>query len=557
MKATNHPTPRRGRLRRSLAAAASAVLALTVAAACSAADATGDTSSSDGEPVRGGDLVYLDAEIPISALIQEQGTWQDRALFWNLTDRLIYRNAETGEFEPWIAESWQVSDDGLRYDFVIRDGVTYSDGTPVDAESVARNLTRQVYGDEAKGLAKNYAFPDEAEITADAATRTVTVRLTQPWAPLLGALTGWAAGLVADSVFELTREEQSDYTNLVGSGPFTVESVEYGKAYVLTRREGYAWAPQSSPNQGEAYLDTVTITPVQEDSVRLGTLRSGQAHLLRYVQPSEEQALADDGYTVVARSGVGLANQWPLRQNVWPGDDPNVRKALQIGIDREQIIEDLYTENWSAATSVLSPGTLGYADLSEEFAYDPDRAGQLLDEAGFTERDADGYRVRDGRLLSLKTYVDVFDSTAKALFQHVQAQFKDLGVELVIDETDYSSYGQTVNADPAVNFTRTGWPHPDPAHGLWNGYSAARADSLKLQGADPQLDALLEAGLHAPGTDAETAALGETQRYLLENALTIPIINDTQVYVGAPGLQGFTLSDGGLPEYQRAWLEQG
>ena len=74
----------------------------------------------------------------ISALIQEQGTWQDRALFWNLTDRLIYRNAQTGEFEPWIAESWTVSDDGLRYDFVIRQGVTYSDGTPLDVESVKR-----------------------------------------------------------------------------------------------------------------------------------------------------------------------------------------------------------------------------------------------------------------------------------------------------------------------------------------------------------------------------------------------------------------------------------
>ncbi|SEE71599.1 ABC transporter substrate-binding protein [Jiangella alba] len=554
MTTTHAPIHRRRRL----AAAASTVL-LLVTAACSSGAADDDTedAAASGEPVRGGELVYLDAEIPISALIQEQGTWQDRALFWNLTDRLVYRNAETGEFEPWIAQSWEVSDDGLRYDFVIRDGVSYSDGTPVDAQSVARNLTRQVYGDEAKGLAKNYAFPDDAQITADPATRTVTVVLTQPWAPLLGALTGWAAGLVADSVFELTREEQSDYTNLVGSGPFTVQSVEYGKSYVLTRRDGYAWAPESSPNQGEAYLDTVAITPVQEDSVRLGTLRSGQAHLLRYVQPSEERALADDGYTIVARSGVGLANQWPLRQNVWPGDDPDVRKALQLAVDREQIIEDLYTENWSAATSVLAPGTAGYTDLSAEIGYDPERAATLLDEAGFAERDADGYRVRDGRRLSLKTYVDVFDNTAKALFQHIQAQFKDLGVEVVIDETDYSSYGQTVNADPAVNFTRTGWPHPDPAHGLWNVYSSGRADSLKLEGADPQLDALLDAGLHAPGADAESAALAETQRYLLENALTIPILNDTQVYAGAPDLHGFTLSDGGLPEYQRAWLDAG
>src|SRR5690606_11085382 len=169
---------------------------------------------------------------------------------------------------------------------------------------------------------------------------------------------------------------------------------------------------------------------------------------------------AEDGYRVIARSGVGLANQWPLRRNVWPGNDFRIRKALQIGIDRDQIIKDLYTDNWSVASSVLSPGTLGYLDLSKEVAFDPGRANALLDESGFTGRDADGYRVKDGRRLKLRTYVDVFDNTAKALFQHIQAQFKTLGVQLVLEETDYTSYGPTVNADPAVNFTRTGWPHP-------------------------------------------------------------------------------------------------
>ncbi|MET0416173.1 MAG: ABC transporter substrate-binding protein, partial [Actinoplanes sp.] len=319
---------------------------------------------------------------------------------------------------------------------------------------------------------------------------------------------------------------------------------------------GYAWAPKSSPNQGEAYLDKVTVIPVQEDSVRLGTLRSGQADLLRYVQPSEEKSLGAQGWTVVARSGVGLTNQWPIRLNVWPGDDLGVRKALQIGIDRERIVQDLYTPNWSAASGVLSPGTLGYTDASAALAYDKDGAGKLLDGSGFTGRDADGYRVKDGRRLKLKTYVDVYDSTAKALFQHIQAQVKELGIELEIDETDYGSYSRTITADPLVNFTRSGWPHPDPAHGLWNNYAASRADQLKLKGADAKLEELLDKSLHAPSVEAEKAALAETQKHLLDNALTIPILNDTQVYVGAKNLHGFTLSDGGLPDYQRAWLSK-
>src|SRR5690349_24988088 len=105
-----------------------AVASLTLTAACSGSDTTAESA---GSPVRGGNLTYLDAEIPISAQVQESGYWQDRAILWNVLDRLIYRNPETDKLEPWLAEKWSVSDDGKTYEFVIRDGVTYSDGTPL------------------------------------------------------------------------------------------------------------------------------------------------------------------------------------------------------------------------------------------------------------------------------------------------------------------------------------------------------------------------------------------------------------------------------------------
>ena len=112
-----------------------------------------------GKPVRGGNLIYLDAEIPISAQVQESGYWQDRAILQNVTDRLLYRNAKTNELEPWIAKSWKVSPDGLTYDFVIRTGVTYSDGTPLDVESVKRNLEWQIHGDTKNAISPNRVFP--------------------------------------------------------------------------------------------------------------------------------------------------------------------------------------------------------------------------------------------------------------------------------------------------------------------------------------------------------------------------------------------------------------
>ncbi|PWB97607.1 ABC transporter substrate-binding protein [Salinibacterium hongtaonis] len=534
-------------------AAALAVVVTMGLAGCTATAAVVDPSGVSEADKRGGELIYLDAEIPTSAQVHDSGTWQTRALQQNITDRLIYRNAETGEFEPWLAESWEVSADGTVYTFVIREGVTYSDGSALDVASVKRNLEWQAFGDPEKAISPNPVFPAELAVTTDAAANTVTVTLAAPYAPLLGALTGWASGLVADATIDATREDQSLFVNLIGSGPFVVESEVYGKEVVLKRRDGYAWAPPSSPNQGEAYLDKVIVTPIQEDSVRLGSIKSGQADLIRYVQPTEEDALADQGFHIVSRSGVGLTNQWIIKQSAPFLDDVNVRKALQSGINRAKIAEDLYTDNWSVASSVLSPGTFGYKDESALLAYDPAAAIELLEQSGWTALNSEGYRIKGGETLSVLTYLDVYDNTSRALFQAIQVQLAEIGIELVIKEIDYSSYWATAFDDPEVGVLRVGWPHPDPI-GLNEYYAGGKGGLLALDSDDAQLDALLAAHVTATDDPEREAALGALQDYLIGQAYVLPILDDSQVYVAAPRLQGFTLSDGALPQYYNAWI---
>ena len=538
-----------------------AVGALLFTITLSACGNNGGSASvnANGQPVRGGNLTYLDAEIPISAQVQESGYWQDRAILWNVLDRLVYRNPENNEFEPWIAEKWTVSPDGKSYDFVIREGVTYSDGTALDVESVKRNLEWQIKGDPGNAVSANPIFPKEAAITTDAATRTVTVTLPKAYAPFLGVLSNWSSGLVADKTIKATREKQLKFENLIGSGAFTVTEETYGKKYVLTARKEYRWAPQSWENQGAAYLDTVTIVPVQEDSVRLGTLKSGQGDLLRYIQPSEEKALDAAGFHVVARSGVGLVNQWALRQVAPIVQDVNVRRAIQHGIDREALVKDLYTKNWGAAKSLLSPGTLGYKDKSAQFAFDPEQSAKLLDESGWTTKDDAGYRTKDGKRLVIETYIDVFDTTARGLFQAIQAQLKEIGIELDIKETDYSSYG-TKATGPTTAALRTGWPGGDPAVNLWKTYRPAGSNAAKLDPKSPaaaDLTALLDAAINAETEQVEADALDRAQNFLIDQAYAIPLLNDSQVYVAGKNVGGFRLSDGGLPEYHQAWKTKG
>lgn len=495
-----------------------------------------------------GVLTFVDPEIPTSAQVQESGTWQTRGLIQNLTDRLINRNPSTLELEPWIAESWTRSADGLDYAFVIREGVTYSDGSDLDVENVKKNLEWQVSGDTENGVSANAQFPKKITVTTDAATRTVNVHLDEPFAPFLNILTSWSAGLVATATIDAKHDAQVDYTHLIGSGPFATVSADYARKYVFERRDDYAWGPASAAAKGRAKVAQLVWIPTEDDAVRLGSLQSGQAQALRYVEPHEETKLAKQGYTVTSGTGVGLSNQWFLRLTTAPLDDIEVRRALFRSIDRTTILKQIYTDNWSAATSVLAPKTFGYTDVSAAFSYDPDEAESHLTTAGWSGVDADGYRTKGGSRLQLLTYVDVYDTTANALFQNIQAQWKQLGIELKLKTLDYASYWTKAFADPKVGFLRVGWPHPDPSVGLREYYSADGSDLLGLKGSDTVLQQLLDDQVRATDEEERKALIEQTQRHLVtDNAYVLPILNDSQVFITRPKTEGLQLTDGALP----------
>ena len=531
-------------------AAASLLILSLLASGCSS------PSNAGAEPAgkQGGELVYLDAELSSNTQLQSSGTWQDSTYIQNITDRLIYRDPETLELKPWLAEEWTVSDDGLTYTFLIREGVTFSNGQILDAQAVKRNLEWQANGDKEKGIPANNWFPKITEITADDATRTVTVQLVERNAPFLNVLSFWRTSLVADATINASIEAQSQLTGIIGSGPFTVESEKYGEEIVLVRRDGYAWAPPGLENQGEAYLDRITIIPVTEDSVRLGSLRAGEADLIRYIQPSEEQTLAAAGLEVLSVQGVGNSNVWDLRQSAPFLDDVRVRQALQHGINRDQILSDLYTENWSKATSILTPRSLGYKDQSEKLAFDPEASNRLLDEAGWTGRDASGFRTKDGEQLHILTYVDVYDSTSKPLFQLIQWQLKQLGVNLEIKETDYANYS-TVLADPAVGARRNGWPEADPIR-LTVNYSSAYLNAFKLPQPDTGLDTLLADQLTAADNASRVETIGAIQDHIIDQAYALPILNDSQVFALQPTLHGLTFGAEARPSFYETWTER-
>lgn len=548
---------RRSRTYAAVGAALAVVLAVTAFLLLRPGTEQGPAAASapgTGAEGSGGTLVYLDAEI-IAAGDIRNGTWQSTTLTHNITDRLIHADPETGELEPWIAEDWEISEGGLQYTFWIRDGVSFSNGQPLDAGAVQRNLQWQAWGDPENGIDPNNTFPQVESVEADEEDQTVTVVLEEPYSPFIKILSNWASSLVADETLELSAEDQQRPENVIGSGPFVVESETYGEEIILTRREGYSWAPASWENQGEAHLEEIHWIPVLEDSARLGSLRAGEGDLIRYLQPSEEDPLSAEGFEVIGVQGSGQTNTWVLRQSVEELQDERVRHAILSGIDREAIVEDLYTDRWSTASSIVTPDTLGYRDQSEKLTYDPERAQRLLDEAGWSDHDDDGIRVNeDGDRLTIRALIDVFDATAAPLFQLIQWQLAEIGVELELVEVDYSNVS-TGYSDESIGIVRTGWPQADSWVRIRNDWHFEDSNALFLQEPDEQLNELLEQHSLVQGSEREEV-VGELQDHLLDNAYVFPVLTDSQIFALQPHVRGLSWTPEARPVFHSTWIAE-
>ncbi|MFW0785309.1 ABC transporter substrate-binding protein [Gordonia sp. CPCC 206044] len=524
-----------------------AALAVTLLGSCAAqTDRTRPESVS-----RGGDLVYLDAEA-LASMQMQVGYWQNSLVRDQVVDRLVYQDPKTYRFVPWLAEKWTTSPDGREYVFTIRPGVTFSNGQPLDAQSVKRNLEWQANGDKANGIIANPIFPKVTSIVADNATRTVRVSLPEPYAPFIPLLSVNTTGLVADATIAASKEEQSVPTNMIGTGPFYVESEVPDKKVVLRKRRGYDWAPATSPHRGEAYLNTVTVIPVTEDSVRVGALRAHQADVIRYTQPPDEKLLSQEGFDVRGLRKAGLTNTLDIRQTAPFVQDINVRRAIGFGIDRDELISTLYTDNWKPATSILTPQFPGFKDRSDAVRFDPRESARLLDASGWTRRDGAGYRVKDGKRLSLLIYVDVYDHTARPLYELIQRQLRRVGIDLVVRQTDFANYPTASIADD-VALRRNGWPTPDAVR-LWQNYGSSKGDLYALSGADPEIDRLLRAQLVEVDPVKRNDLVEQYADYVIDNAYTVPLLQDTQIFGVAPAVRGLDNAVNGVPWFYGAWM---
>lgn len=545
IKDKNEPRrPRRFPRARAAALLTASALLLTACGGNSGGGA--EPAANSSEPVQGGTLVFAEVT-PINNFQTQSARFYEKANVLNsVLDRLTYFDAESGKLVPWIASKFSGNEDNTEFTFDIRPDVTFSDGTPLDAQAVKANL--DVLG---KGLEKAQIQPN-VDFSAYKSTEivdedTVKVELKSADANFLRATSSVAAGLVSPKTLELDNAGQSDIAKIAGSGPFVFESEKPDEELVLAKRSDYAWAPETAENQGAAYLDKVVVKYLPEVAHRAGAVQSGQVDLVRGLQPADEAAVTAGGNQVLPADGVDLtANMAAVRIGSGKLDDEKVRQALQVGIDRQALKDTVLSDSYEIAGSVLNHQAPGFVDLSTDLAYDPEKAKSLLDEAGWVVG-ADGIREKDGKKLEVTVASSNNSVVIKPAFELIEQQWREIGVKLVNRAAD-NTFLATALQDPKVEFFGT----RQFAYGGLGPVFGPVTNTQTLN-ADKELNELFATERSAADEAQHEELVAEEQRALvLDKALALVLWDEVQVY-GAHSGTHVEFTSGTAPIFQGAW----
>ncbi|QCR54743.1 peptide ABC transporter substrate-binding protein [Brachybacterium sp. SGAir0954] len=544
------PTSRR-HLLQGLGAGALGLAALPLAGcAVDAAQAGGAADAQDQELsflISNLDGGWVPSKSAISSY--EANVWQQ------LTDKLVHTDPE-GKVSPWIAESWEQDEDATAYVLHLRDGVTFSDGTPLDAEAVVANIQAWAVGRPEEGLARVGLFPGSTFEAAEAVdARTVRVTFTAPTLSFLPTLGYHGCQLMAPSSLAGSLEQQSDLAFQIGSGPFVLDSWAAGDHVRLVRREDYDWAPEVLGASGPASLAAITFTVLPDDTLRASAARAHQTDVSYNVNPQVLDSFTEAGFHIEVPRYLGFVHGYNLRTDVAPFDDVRVRQAFTRGIDRAEILRTVFTDAWEPATSWLQSGVPEATDLTDLFDYDPDLAASLLDEAGWTQRDADGFRTKDGVQLGFTIYPTPYLTGSVPEAELIGQHLGRLGIHVRTQKLDIPTWGERVTNDPTQGVAEVTRSFVDV--GTVAGVVTDEGeDWFAVGSSDAELVRLRDEVAGAVSREERAGVVDELSRHVLEQAYFIPLEQNVQrIYVQTPGLSGITFNAVAIPSYHAATKE--
>ncbi|MDF0601883.1 ABC transporter substrate-binding protein [Psychromarinibacter sp. C21-152] len=454
----------------------------------------------------------------------------DFRILMNIYDGLVRYKSGTLEVEPALAESWEISEDGTEYTFNLRDGVSFHDGTPFNAEAVVFNFERMLDEDHPYHdtgpfpLAFFFSSVDTVEAVDDL---TVKFTLSAPYAPFLSNLAYPTGLIVSPAAVEQHGEDFG--RNPSGTGPFHFVEWRSNEAVVVEKNADY-W-------DGAPALEAVIYRPITDANTRVAEMLAGGIDLMVEVPPVALSEFEGDEFTVHEQSGPHV---WFLILNLKEGPfaEKLVRQAANYAINKSALVNDVLEGTAEVAAGPTPPAfAWAYNEELEPYPYDPEKARELLDEAGVENPELTFYVTEGGS--------GMLDPVAMGTA--IQADLEAVGFDVTIETYEWNTFLGEVNPglEGKADMAEMAWMTNDPDT---LPYLALRTDAWPSEGgfnsgyySNPEVDELLEKARVSTSQEERAELYKEMQEIVQEDAPWVFVANWKQNAVTSDAVENFQL----------------
>ncbi|TSI10857.1 ABC transporter substrate-binding protein [Lysinibacillus sp. BW-2-10] len=422
-----------------------------VLAACSGGDEEGsETTEKTDEPAtetatkeavpqvlvfgRGGDSVSLDP-----AIVTDGESFK---VTENIFETLLNFGEQDTTINPGLAKAWEVSEDGLTYTFHLQEGVKFHDGTDFNAEAVVKNVDRWKAGTEEQFYYFNSMFKAEGQDIIKTVTavdeKTVVFELTRPQAPFLKNIAMSPFGIASPTAFEAAGDKFGD--NPVGTGPFVFVEWKRNDSITVKKNENYWQA-------GLPKLETIIFRAIPDNSTRLNALMTGEIDLAEGINPSDATSIEGNAELQLIERPSMNVGYLGLTSTRKPFDNKLVRQAVNYAIDKQAIVDAFFEGRAEVAVNPMPPSISGYNDEIAGYEYNPEKAKELLAEAGY-----DGAEIELWAMPVPRPYMPDGQKVAEA----IQKNLADVGIPSKIVTFEWATYLEKAKNGEADAFL-LGW----------------------------------------------------------------------------------------------------
>lgn len=437
----------------------------------------------------------------------------------NIYEGLVKYADDSTEIVPCLAESWEVSDDGLSYTFHLRQGVKFHDGTDFNAEAVKINYDRQLPGNATENMSyAGFIFGSVKDIVVDD-DYTVTINLTEAQTPFLANLAMvQGSPIVSPKALE---DNNNDVTQApCGTGPYKFVRWDVEQDVILERNEDYWGEPAKTKN--------VIFKIIKDNSARVIALNNGEADIIDGVDSNVVDQITAAG-NIVQQDEAMMTNYMAFNTTDGAMTSKEARQAVAEAINVPELVQTLYKGYDEPATTFLPTTLPGYDASISQPAYDPDAAKQTLADEGITSL----------HILTYDTARPYNTAGGKTLAEAVQGYLLNVGVECTIDAYDWTTFkSKAQDGDYDLIFAGWGGDNGDPDNFL----NLLATDDVSMNYShyhNDEYNDLIAKGLVTPVGDERSAIYTECEKIIAEDSPILPISHSNFICGVSTNVDGF------------------